>query len=254
MSGSFTNRGTLDIADGRIIACFGKKRSGKSVLGKLLYESFPGDKLVIDVAGDDGPEGDFHLSGRVGELPPEWDPTWVRTNEDGKPRPVSVRYVPDPGSPTYAEDIDHVIGLVLRHGMRLRKEGKQSTACLLIHEIGRVAPANQTRANMKRLLEHNRHYGVTLIMCGPRPATIDPLVIQQADIVYTFELMNLDDRERLAKNMGWDVQAFSTAVMSLGPHEYIRFDANEMKPARGKPDRRLVHLPALPLSAVRRVS
>lgn len=253
MSGSFTSRGTLDIADGRIIDCFGKKRSGKSVLAKLLYQSFPGDKLVIDVAGDDGPPGDFNISGQLTELPPEWDSTWAKHSDDGKRLPVSVNFTPDPGSPTYADDIDHVVGLALRHGMKLRKEGQKSTCCLLIHEIGRVAPANQTHANMKRLLEHNRHYGVTMIMCGPRPATIDPLVIQQADIIYTFELMNEDDRERLAKNMGWNVRDFSAAVMSLGPHEYIRFDANEMKPDRGHTDRRLVHLPALPLSTVRRV-
>jgi len=47
MSGSFNSSGQLEIGDGRIITCFGKKRSGKSVMGKLLLASYPGDKMVI---------------------------------------------------------------------------------------------------------------------------------------------------------------------------------------------------------------
>jgi hypothetical protein len=204
---------------------------------------------VLDIAGDDGPDGPdiIELHGDVETLPRRWP---ERMRDEGKP--MTLRYVPDPGSPTQAEDMDAVVGLALAHGRNLKDRHKGGCA-LLIHEIGVLTPVHQTRPNMRRALMHNRHNGLTLIMCGPRPQVIDPLVVAQSDVIYTFELMNPDDRERLAKSMGWHPSDFAAAVEDLGPHEYLRFDANELKPKDGEPDRRLVHFPALPADVVRSV-
>ncbi|HEX6869892.1 MAG TPA: hypothetical protein VF163_02235, partial [Micromonosporaceae bacterium] len=80
---------------------------------------------------------------------------------------------------------------------------------------------------------------------------IDPLCLAQADLVYTFELKNPNDRKRVAEDIGWDPNDFSAAVHDLGRHEYLRFDAREDKPEHDDDDdMRLVHFPALPADVV----
>jgi hypothetical protein len=254
VSGTFDKNGELDFADGLIITCVGKKRSGKSVMGLLLAHSYPGDLVVIDVAGDDGPvreyEGRvvnpdvFELSGCVDELPRKW-PEHQR-NED---RPMVLRYVPDAGSSTFLEDMDAVAGLAMSHG----------DCAILVHEIGRAAPAGRTPPHMSRILQHNRHRHVTAIFCGPRPKTIDPLVMSQADLVYVFAMPNTLDRQRIAENIGWPPVDFDAAVRRLGPHEHLRYDDNEALPKVDddgeaiEPDLRLVHCEALPEDDVKQV-
>jgi len=237
MSGTFDNRGQLDISDGRIITCLGKKKSGKSVMALGLFQSYAkGDRVVIDVAGDDGPWGDgvIDLRGTVEELPARW-PEHMRPQEGQR---MTLRYVPDAGSPTFREDMDHVVGLALRHG----------DTCVLVHEMGVLAQSNRTPPHTRRALMHNRHNTLTLIACAPRPVTMDPLVVMQSDLVYVFEMPSRADRVRVAENIGWDERAFSEDVHALGMHEYLRFDANEPKPddTEGAEDNRLIHFDALP--------
>jgi len=246
MSGSFTQRGELDIADGLLILATGKKKSGKSILGKVLFLSYPGDKIVIDVAGDDGPTQDvIELRGTVQDLPRRW-PEEQREHPD---QYLTLRYVPDLGSPTVLEDIDVVVGLALSHGRDQHHRGRRG-CCVLIHEIGKVAPAGRTKPHMARALGQNRHYNTTVIMCGPRPQTIDPLALQQCDLVYIFEILNPADRARLAETIGWDPKDLDAAIEDLGRHEYLRFDCNEEKPDPGEEDIRLIHFPALPQDLV----
>jgi hypothetical protein len=120
--------------------------------------------------------------------------------------------------------------------------------------MGDLAQSNRTPAHTRRLLRQNRHRKVTAFMCAPRPKTMDPLALQQSDVVYVFEQMNPDDRRRIADSVGWDPKGFDRAVLDLGPHEYLRFDANEPKPPDDiDEDPRLTHWPALPEPFVRRV-
>ena len=250
MSGSFDSRGQLVISDGRIIFCCGKKKSGKSILAKMIATSYPGDLLVVDVAGNDGPMGPdvITVRGTVDTLPTTWPEE--RRPDDG--RRMILRYVPDTGSKTAREDVDHMVGLIRDQANRRYKKGRTG-ACLLIHEIGIVAPKNRTAPHMMRVLMQNRHDHLTVIAAGPRPKEIDPLVLAQADIVYIFETRNPDDRKRLADAVGWDPKDIDAAVFRLGPHEYLRFDANEEQPAEGQRDMRLVHFPALPDDVVKEV-
>lgn len=246
MPGSFDDRGHLEWADGRIITCLGKKRSGKSVMGLVVFRSYPWDKVVIDVAGDDGPWGPgvVQLHGTVEDLPrrlPEDD----RPEIGGRPAPMIWRYVPDAGSPTFLDDMDHVIGLGLAHG-------KRSGHCaVLVHEGGVLAQANRTKMHTRRSLMHNRHNGATLIFCMPRSQTIDPLIIMQSDLVYIFDLPQIDDRKRVAENIGWPVKDFDQAWSALRTHEYLRYDANQARPyTPNEHDYRLVHWEALPEDVV----
>lgn len=250
MSGTFNDRGELEPSAAAIIAIFGKKGSGKSILGDAFGAAWPYDMVVVDVAGDDGPDPrprqapgthDVHvLTGSVDELPTSW-PEHLRNSR----RPMILRYCPDAGSATEAEDMDAMVGLAYHHSSTDRP------AMLLIHEIGRVAPAGRTQPHMRRVVNHSRHRALTVVACGPRPLTVEPLVIAQADLVYTFELNQPADRQRVAENIGWEPREFSAEVHALGLHEHLRFDAREPKPEQdGDEDYRLVVLPALPPDVV----
>jgi hypothetical protein len=249
MSGTFNDKGELEPSAAAIVSCFGKKGSGKSVMAMLIASSWPYDMVVIDVAGDDGPmprkpgtgsHDIVELSGSVDELPRTW-PEYQRREK----RPMILRYVPDPGSSTEAEDMDAVVGLAYTHSSTDRP------CMLVIHEIGRAAPAGRTQPHMRRMLNHSRHRGATCLFCGPRPQTVDPLIVAQSDLVYTFELNQPADRKRIAENIGWDPADFDAAVHDLGLHEYLRYDGREPKPeAEGDDDFRLVHFPALPEDVV----
>lgn len=237
MSGTFGQRGEIDASRGVIATYVGKKRSGKSVLALLLFKEYRGDRIVIDVAGDDGPVGPdvVTLSGTVDDLPRRW-PEHLRDER----KPMTLRYVPDAGSPTFLEDMDAVVGLSMTHG----------DCCILVHEMGRLAQANRTPAHTLRLLSHNRHQRVTAIFCMPRPQTVDPLVLAQSDLVYTFDVPNPADRRRIAETIGWNPKEFDDHVAELGPHEYLRFDANEDKPQDDDDDKRLLHFVAIPKEIV----
>lgn len=251
MSGTFNEHGQLEPSAAAIITIIGRKGSGKSVLANAFGWVWPYDMGVIDVAGDDGPDPrprehpgthDVHvLRGPVDELPTSW-PEYMR---NGK-RPMILRYVPDAGSSTELEDMDAITGLVYGHS------SPERPAMLLVHEIGRVAPAGRTPPHMRRVLNHSRHRALTVVACGPRTLTVDPLMISQADLVYTFELHQPADRRRIAENIGWDPSDFDAAVSGLGRFEHLRHDAREPKPEReGDEDFRLVHLDPLPEEEVK---
>lgn len=241
MSGTFTARGDIDPSDGRIITCLGKKRSGKSKMALLLFDSWPGDRLVIDVNGDDGPvAGAQNLEGDVESLPTRW-PEHLREDK----APMLLRFTPDPGSPTFLEDMDAALGIAWRRG----------DVCVLVHEMGLLAPANRTPPNCRRVLQSNRHRRLTLIACAPRPVTMDPLVLQQSDLVFMFTMPNPDDRKRVADNIGWDPRELDREIHGLRPHEYLRFDANESAPddPSTQDDMRLIHFDPLPADVVAQI-
>lgn len=237
MPGSFTARGEPDWSRSLIITSIGKKRSGKSVMTLFMARQYPYDLIVIDVAADDGPMGErvHDLHGNVEDLPRRF-PEHLRKERER----LILRYVPDPGSPTLAEDMDAVVGMAMAHGKATGNCG------LLVHEMGVLAASNRVPAHTRRALMHNRHNGLTLFAAMPRPITADPLVIAQSDLVYVFELPNPADRRRVAEVIGWPPDDFDDAVHALGPHEYLRFDSNEMQPEPGDKDLRLVHFDALP--------
>jgi hypothetical protein len=239
--GTLNKRGEIDPNIGVIIAAVGKKRSGKSKMLLLWFESYPYDRVVIDINGTDGPfharpgEQLIELHGTVETLPTKWP---EHEREDGKR--MTLRYHPDMGSPTFLEDVDAVLGMAYRTGR----------VCILVHETGLVAPSGKTPPHMLRILQSNRHRQITGLFGAPRAKTMNTLVIGQADLVYVFELPNDDDRKAVADAIGWPRDDFGLAINELGPHECLQGDTNENRPEDGQPDLRLVHLPALPAEVV----
>lgn len=238
---SFDRDGNPDWSQGLIVACFGKKRSGKSAMGRVLFDSYPYDRISIAANPTDGPfpnpdDDVFELHGTVDTLPTRW-PEELR--RDG--RRMTLVYRPDTGSETVLEDQDAVLALARRHG----------DTCVLIHEIGLAAPAGRVPPHMSRLLQTNRHDRVPMILCGPRPYKVDLLVLGQADLVYIFEIQVEADRKRLADAIGWHDRDLAEGIEDLGYHEYLRYDANAPKPQGDALDTRVIHFDALPADVVR---
>jgi hypothetical protein len=240
--GTLNSRGEIDPAKGVVIVHLGKKRSGKSKMALLWFESYPYDRVVIDVNGTDGPHRDvIELNGTVDTLPTKWPEHLREQDADGRPKRMTLRFHPDMGSATFLEDVDAVIGMAYRTGH----------VCILVHEMGLIAPSTKTPPHVKRMLQSNRHRQLTVLLCAPRPKTMNPLVLGQADLVYVFELPNRDDQDTVADAVGWERDDFHKAVNELGAHEYLRADTNENRPeGEGEPDLRLVHAPALPAEVV----
>lgn len=234
-----------DRKGGTWIDAFGRKDSGKSVFCTVYYRSWPYDSLVID------PTGDFE-PGLVGvETLRDPLPYHLTPGEPGKPR----RYIyhPDPGSPTYKDDLDRAVGLAFWHP-------KERPFLLDVDEVGELTDAGQTGANMRRTLHQCRHRNMSLILAGPRCVDLNPLVLSQADYVAFFEMPNELDQTRAAHTIGFPLARFRDANAGLDPHEYLLYTArpdphtvDELARLEGLSHKearealRLVHCPPVPL-------
>lgn len=188
----------IDATRPMIISAWGRKGSGKSVFNRRLWNSWPYDKIAIDVNGDADPgEADRLTLPLPGKFPAA-TPTLPGAPA---PRHRSLVFRADPGSATYEDDLDRAVGLAL-HPQRQR-------TLVWAGEVGEFMPnAHRTGPNMRRLLHQNRHYAATALFDGPRPAHVNPLVLSQSDLVAVFHLPNPDDRERIAKSIGYPADRF----------------------------------------------
>lgn len=178
----------LDPESNQILAFFGRKGSGKSVAAREHFRGWPGcDRVVIDISGDADPGEDLQpvtLHGKLVQLPDRADPQ----------RPEVFRWIADPKSPSFREDIDAAIGACL-----FPRERK---TLLWIDEGGEAFPANQVGPNGRLLLHQSRHFHTSALVCAPRPKGLDPLTYGQADRVLMFDVPSPMDRQRLADTIG----------------------------------------------------
>lgn len=220
----------LDPRKPHFLTIIGAKGTGKSVLGTHIFDTYPGDRLAID------PTHDLRVANvtetinatRGDELPSRFP----ERDDPDDPRPVVIRYIPDFGAPTYRDELDAAVGLAMTH----------RNTCCLIDEIGELTSANFTPPNMRRALQQGRHYGLTLIMCGPRAIDINPLVLHQADYVYVFRLPHPRDRERVAANCFVDQTVLDDALAQLPQHAYLRIE-----PGAQDDEDRIIEFPPLPV-------
>ncbi|MFD9053279.1 hypothetical protein [Streptomyces zaomyceticus] len=218
----------LDPVKGGHVFISGKKGQGKSVLARRLFDTYPYDRLVLDVTGD--LTADFRRDGlQFTKLTPDALPlTFPKRHDDD--RPTTAVLAPDMGDEGTAMDqMDRALGLALDNRRTL----------VWVDEVGALTRVGKTPPNLRRALHHGRHRQLFLLLCGPRPIDVDPLCISQADIVATFRTPNPRDRQRIAENIGWPPIKFDQAVHQLGTHEYLWFDATA-------PEEELLHMPPLP--------
>ncbi len=207
-----------------IVSAWGRKRSGKSVFNRRLYQSWPFDKVCIDVNGDAEPGADAERI--TTPLPAKFPDPPAGLVGSPRPRARNLHFRADPGSDTYDDDLDRAVGLALFPQNR--------PTLVWAGEVGEFMPTAQaTRPHMRRLLQQNRHYGASALFDGPRPVHVNPLVLAQSDLVAIFPLPNPDDRERIAKTVGYPADRFHAECQETwrrGPHWFLLWvaEANQL--------------------------
>jgi hypothetical protein len=220
----------LDPDRSNIILCIGRKGSGKSHAAESLWHSYPHDALVVDVTGDAHPAGVETISAPLPERFPH-----AMADTDGTVPVKKLRWVPDPGSPTYRDDLDRAVGMVL--------QPRDKKALIWVDDAGELTTGAYTGPHTRRLLMMSRHHDASAIFTTPRPKNIDPLMLAQADYVFVFDLPSVLDRQRVAETIGYPSKRFSDeldATRRRGEHYFLLWSAREAKLYRCPP------LPRLP--------
>ena len=211
----------------QITLVIGRKGSGKSVWARETFRGWPYvDKFVIDPTGDADPGAD------LGTVTFTKLPAHLPTAERGKF--TVARWIADPSSATYREDLDRAVGLALYP--------KNRRVLLWVDEAGEVFPAGRTGPNGRTLLQQSRHWYTSVIMCTPRPINIDPLCISQADRVVIYDLPHPRDRERVAASIGIEPRVLNAeldALRARGTYWFLVYDARAHE---------LYRCPPLPMS------
>lgn len=204
----------IDPDRSNIILAVGRKGSGKSAACRLIFDTWPYDRVVLDVTGDarpDDPKTKVLTAPFPSQLP--------EPDEPGERVTVWARV--DPRSETYMEDQDAALSLALypRHNPVLFWED----------EHGQSGTANMIYPNHRLVLQSSRHYYVSCLFACPRPRQIPTLTIQQADKVLMFITPNREDREHVAKNIGYPVPLFEQAYAEMiraGAHWFLLWDSH----------------------------
>lgn len=219
----------LDLAVWRrpiIVSVWGRAGSGKSVLNRRLYSTWPGDKLAIDVNGNAEPG---ETAERISTpLPSKWPTLQLGIGERRRPR--NLHYRADPGSDTFHDDLDRAVGVALMP--------QDHPVCLWGGEVGELMPNGRPGPSMRRLLHQNRHYKVTALFDGPRPVYVDPLVLAQSNLVAVYELPNPADRKRIADSIGYPPARFHDEceqTFRRGKYWFLLWDAAAHKLYRHPP-------------------
>ena len=199
-----------------IITAWGKKGSGKSYLNRVVYKSWPFDRIAIDVNGNADPGEDAEKI--TTPLPARFpEPAGVVGSER---HARSLYFRAHPGSPTYREDLDRVVGLALY---------PQDHRCLLwAGEVGELQPHGRPGPHMRTALMQNRHYNLSLLFDGPRPVNVDPLTLHQSDLVAVFPLPNPNDRKRIAEAIGVPPKDFDAVCFETWRREghwFVLYDS-----------------------------
>ena len=203
----------LDPDLNQLMLVIGRKGSGKSMNAREVFRGWPYiDKFVIDPTGDADPGDD------IGTVTLHELPEALPTAKKGEY--AVTRWIADPSSPSYRDDLDRAVGLALFP--------KDRRTLLWVDEASEVFPANRTGPNARLLLQQSRHWLTSAVLCCPRPINIDPLCIAQADRVVIYDLPHPADRERVAATIGVPPKTLAAeldATRGRGEHWFMMYDA-----------------------------
>lgn len=209
------------------VSAWGKKGSGKSVINREIFRSYPGDKIAIDINGNADPGEDAEKITRDqlgGKFPAPADTVGERR------RARTLWFRAHPGAATFREDLDRAVALALYP--------QDHPACVWAGEVGELTPNGRAGSHMQTVLMQNRHYNVTALFDGPRPVHVPPLVLSQSNLVAVFRLPNPNDRKRIAEEIGFPPKEFDRECFKTwrrGPHHFVLWDADADQLYRHEP-------------------
>jgi hypothetical protein len=207
---------TVDPTRSTITLLIGGKGCGKSEAARIVFDSWPADRLVIDPTGDARPDDPATIAlvapfpSQLPEPDPEADPPQTR---------VTVWARINPGSATLKADQNDATNMALhpRHRRKL----------IWRDEFGLGVSANTMTDADRTLLMSSRHYEASALLCCPRPRHMPVLALAQADRILVWALPNPDDREHVAKNFGVSLPLFEREYHDnrrRGRHAFLLLD------------------------------
>ncbi len=141
--------GDLDPSRPMIVSAWGRKGSGKSVFNRRLYQSYPFDKVAIDVNGNAEPGDDAEqLTGPVPDAFP------AAPARNGRRVTRNLHYRADPGSDTYVDDLDRAVGWVCTRRTGRRRVWAGEVGEFMAHR-GEDRPAHAPVADAEPALPHD---------------------------------------------------------------------------------------------------
>lgn len=218
----------FDPDSGAYMSSFGPKGSGKSELAHRLFHTYPYNGLVIDHTGDFDPAGEMTeelspdlkaIANSIGaqdldamtdeEIDSVLELHKAATIEawrgDPPRRYRKYRYQPNFMAKDWLNRSDAVVALAYLVGH----------CAVVLDEVGLGAPANRTPRFTRQALHMGRHQRLSMLMPGPRPAELDPLVLNQSDVVTVHGQLHPLDIQRLAKHFGTNDRELASILESL---------------------------------------
>ena len=208
-----------------VFAC-GRKGTGKTHLITTLFRAYPYDRLLVDVTGD--VDRNFEFTEPIDAPLPS---TWPTPESWGRPtgERISLRHRPNyrdnarskrTNLPQWLEHVDDLVGLAMDHGR----------TAVEIDDAGEVIRANRVGPAIGDMLHTLRHRALTLLMSCPRPVSIDPLAISQADLVAIFDTPHELDVRRLKSALGVRVAVdeLFALINALDEHEFLLVKGKEL--------------------------
>jgi hypothetical protein len=205
----------IDPDRSNIVCAIGTKGSGKSEALRTIFNTWPYDRVVIDVTGDARPVDPATV---VMTAPV---PSQLPAAAEGQAR-VTAWVRLDPRRPSYADDQDDALGLALYPRHR--------NTVAWVDEYAQMATANKWGPNLALALQSSRHYHMSMLLAFQRPKTIPVLTLTQADRVFIFDVPIKTDREYIANNIGFEPARFEQRwqeTMARGGHSFLLWDGKQ---------------------------
>lgn len=206
------------------IAIFGMTGTGKSVLAHHLFASIP-NKLPTEK----DPTGFWRICIDVTDSVIDdslafTDPLNIPWEEGS-----SLRFVPDVN--TLEASIDSLYVSIFSHG----------SCWVWLDEANEVSSAHKTIFGLRRILLQGRKFQIGHCAVTPRPVDITKSIITQSEHQFIFTLVDSDDRNRIAKNIGLTLDEFDLVMARLPKFAYLWFSIR---------DQTLFEMPPLPNDVV----
>lgn len=192
------------------IAIFGQTGTGKSIYAHYLFRT-----ITVRLPTEKRPQGQWRLIVDVMDSVYDDALTFFDPSDIPWAESPSLRYVPN--IDTIEKDINTLYQNIVAHGY----------CWVWLDEANEVSSAHRTVAGLRKVLLQGRKLQIGHASVTPRPVDISKSVITQSQHIFTFPLTDSDDRNRLAKNFGMEVDEYENLMASLPDYGYLWYVVNK---------------------------